>query len=178
MKSRGTLFAALVASLVLLLAACSSGTGASVAPSAPAATPSPVESMAPASEAPTEEPSESASAEAEVELKVVDGGADLGQYLVGENDLTLYIFTNDTEGDGKSVCNGDCATAWPPLLADSADAVELDDGVTGEVTIITRDDGDSQVAYNGMPLYYFQGDTAAGQTNGQGLNDVWFVAEP
>jgi predicted lipoprotein with Yx(FWY)xxD motif len=177
MNSRGTLFAALIASLVLLLAACASGTGASVSPSAPAVTPEPA-SEAPASEAPTEEPSESASAEAEVELKVVDGGADLGQYLVGENDLTLYIFTNDTAGDGKSVCNGDCATAWPPLLADSAEAVGLEDGVTGDVTIITRDDGDSQVAYNGMPLYYFQGDTAAGQTNGQGLNDVWFVAEP
>lgn len=177
MKSRGTLFAALIASLVLLLAACTSGTAATASPSA-AATPEPSVSEAPASEAPTEEPSASASAEAEVELKVVDGGADLGQYLVGEDDLTLYIFTNDTEGAGTSVCNGDCATAWPPLLADSADAVGLEDGVTGEVTIITRDDGDSQVAYNGMPLYYFQGDTAAGQTNGQGLNNVWFVAEP
>jgi predicted lipoprotein with Yx(FWY)xxD motif len=117
-------------------------------------------------------------AEAEVELKVVDGGADLGEYLVGEDDLTLYIFTNDTKDAGTSVCNGDCATAWPPLLADAVEDVGLEDGVTGTVTIISRDDGTSQVAYDGMPLYYFQGDTAAGQTNGQGLNDVWFVAEP
>lgn len=177
MTTRGFFAAAWLLALVAVLAACTSGGGAS-SPSA-VATPSP----SAASAEPSMEPSESASAEpsmaeAEVELKVVDGGADLGEYLVGEDDLTLYIFTNDTKDAGTSVCNGDCATAWPPLLADAVEDVGLEDGVTGTVTIITRDDGTSQVAYNGMPLYYFQGDTAAGQTNGQGLNDVWFVAEP
>jgi len=182
MRSRGPIVAAWLLPLILILAACTSGGGATASPSA-VATASPSASAEPSMDDASMEPSESASAEpsmdeAEVELKVVDGGADLGQYLVGEDDLALYIFTNDTKDSGKSVCNGDCATAWPPLMAAAADAVGLEDGVTGTVTIITRDDGSSQVAYNGMPLYYFQGDSAAGQTNGQGLNGVWFVAEP
>lgn len=181
MTTRGFFAAAWLLALVVMLAACTTGGGAS-SPS-PVATASPSAASAEPSMEPSMEPSESASAEpsmaeAEVELKVVDGGADLGEYLVGEDDLTLYIFTNDTKDAGTSVCNGDCATAWPPLLADAVEDVGLEDGVTGTVTIVTRDDGTSQVAYNGMPLYYFQGDTAAGQTNGQGLNDVWFVAEP
>lgn len=174
MTLRGQIVAALLLSLILVTAACTSG-GATPSP----ATPSPAATPSPSAE-PSEEPSEepSPSAEAEVTLNVVDGGADLGMYLTGEDDLTLYVFTRDTKDAGTSVCNDDCATAWPPLLADSPDAVAKGDGVTGTVTIITRDDGESQVAYNGMPLYYFQNDTAAGQTNGQGLNDVWFVAEP
>jgi predicted lipoprotein with Yx(FWY)xxD motif len=38
-----------------------------------------------------------------------------------------------------------------------------------------RDDGSQQATYNGWPLYYFGADTAAGDTNGQGVNDVWFA---
>jgi predicted lipoprotein with Yx(FWY)xxD motif len=176
MTHRKAIVAAGLLPLLLVLAACTTG-GAASTPSA--AAPSVATSPSAASVEPSasaEEPS--ASAAAEVELKVVDGGADLGMYLVGENDLTLYTFTNDTKDSGKSTCNGDCATAWPPLMAESEAAVAKGDGVTGTITIITRDDGGKQVAYNGMPLYYFQGDTAAGQTNGQGLNDKWFVAAP
>lgn len=175
MTIRGQIAAALLLPLILVLVACTSGGGATPSPAAPSPAATPSASAEPSME-PSEEPSPSA--EAEVTLNVVDGGADLGMYLTGEDDLTLYVFTRDTKDAGTSVCNDDCATAWPPLLADSPDAVATGDGVTGTITIITRDDGESQVAYNGMPLYYFQNDTAAGQTNGQGLNDVWFVAEP
>ena len=41
---------------------------------------------------------------------------------------------------------------------------------------ITRDDGSTQVTYDGWPLYYFKNDAAAGDTKGQGLGEVWFVA--
>ena len=38
-----------------------------------------------------------------------------------------------------------------------------------------RDDGTMQVSVNGLPLYTFGGDTAPGDTNGQGVGDVWYV---
>jgi predicted lipoprotein with Yx(FWY)xxD motif len=50
--------------------------------------------------------------------------------------------------------------------------------VTGEIGTITRDDGSTQVTYNGAPLYYFAGDEAAGDSNGDGLNGVWHIAAP
>src|SRR6187551_3141243 len=67
--------------------------------------------------------------------------------LVGDKDMTLYTFDKDTAG--KSVCNGQCATNWPPVMA--ADGVTL----SGDYSTITRDDGKKQVAYKGKPLYYW-----------------------
>ena len=55
--------------------------------------------------------------------------------------------------------------------------VAAGDGVTGVLGLITATDGSTQVTYDGRPLYYFQGDTEAGQTNGQALNDIWWVAD-
>ena len=100
------------------------------------------------------------------------GDTSLGKVVVDGKGMTLYIFTPDK--GGKSVCNGDCAKAWPPLAA--AGAPTLGTGLDAEdFTAITRDDGSSQVAFYGMPLYYFAGDKAAGDVNGQGLKDVWYV---
>jgi hypothetical protein len=47
---------------------------------------------------------------------------------------------------------------------------------TGAFATITRSDGTIQVTYNHMPLYYNSGDSAAGNTTGQGLSGTWFVA--
>ena len=98
---------------------------------------------------------------------------DLGAFLTDADGMTLYIFTKDTAGSGKSVCNDDCAANWPPFFVEGA---TLPAGVTGELTTITRDDGSSQLAFNGMPLYLWVGDTEPGQTTGEGVGDVWFVA--
>ncbi|ANH68779.1 hypothetical protein [Mitsuaria sp. 7] len=95
-----------------------------------------------------------------------------GDALVGPNDMTLYTFDKDTAGNGKSVCNGGCATNWPPLMA------RADDKVSGDWSIITRDDGSKQWAYKGKPLYFWAKDAKPGERNGDGINQVWHTAKP
>jgi predicted lipoprotein with Yx(FWY)xxD motif len=97
---------------------------------------------------------------------------ELGRFLTDNEGMTLYIFTKDEPG--KSNCEGDCLANWPPFYAENIDS--LPEGFEGELTEITATDGSQQLAYNGMPLYYWVGDTAPGDTTGQGVGDVWFVA--
>lgn len=98
---------------------------------------------------------------------------DVGDALVDAEGLTLYMFDNDTQGEAASTCTGGCLDNWPALTVEGE--AMAGDGVTAELTTFERDDGDTQVAANGWPLYYFAGDSAAGDTNGQGVGDVWFV---
>ena len=107
----------------------------------------------------------------------VGSNSELGDILVaGENGLTLYIFTPDEPG--VSNCNGGCAVAWPPLTVPDGETPTLGAGVSGEVSLITRDDGTQQVALNGQALYFYQDDSVAGEANGQAVNDVWWVLDP
>ena len=106
-------------------------------------------------------------------VTVADGGS-LGSFLVGENGNSLYIFTPDEPG--VSNCSGQCADFWPPLTVESGATPSMGPGVTGAMALISRDDGSQQVTYNDQPLYFFANDSAPGDTNGQGVNDVWFVA--
>jgi predicted lipoprotein with Yx(FWY)xxD motif len=100
------------------------------------------------------------------------GDSALGEILVGEDGLTLYGFTNDT--DGTSTCTGTCAEAWPPVLVspDWGVGPGLDSGV---FSTIRRDDGSEQLVAGKWPLYYYSGDSAAGDLNGQGSGEVWYV---
>lgn len=102
--------------------------------------------------------------------------SDLGTFLTGKDGLTLYYFTKDT-APGVSVCEGDCATAWPPLTVAPGSWPAAGEGVTGVVGVAARDDGSWQVTHDGRPLYYWQDDKAAGDTTGQGVGDVWYVAD-
>src|SRR5690606_22886950 len=94
-----------------------------------------------------------------------------GEALVNAKGMTLYTFDQDTEG--KSACNGQCATNWPPLIAPaSAKASE-------NWTIVKRDDGSQQWAYKGKPLYGWNKDSKPGDANGDGLlQGAWHVAKP
>ncbi len=76
-----------------------------------------------------------------------------------------------------SVCEGDCLAAWPPVTVPPGNTVAAGEGVTGVLGLITGTDGSTQVTYDGRPLYYWQGDTEAGQTSGHGVNDIWWVAD-
>ncbi len=109
-------------------------------------------------------------------LGIAVAETDAGPSLVGPDGMTLYIFTQDT--DGTSTCTGDCAAAWPPLTVEAGAEIEGGDGVTGELAIIERDDGTSQVTYDGMPLYFYADDAEPGDATGEGVGGVWFIASP
>ena len=95
-----------------------------------------------------------------------------GGMLTGANGMTLYTFDKDVAGSGKSVCNGPCATNWPPLFAADSDAA------TGDYAIVVRDDGKKQWAFKGKPLYFWVKDQKPGDTSGNGVNQVWRTATP
>ena len=109
----------------------------------------------------------------------------IGRVLVaGENNRTLYTFANDRVG--VSNCEGNCASLWPPLMADANQQAGLDElranssvGSVGRgLGVIARTDTQLQWTLNGMPLYFYSGDAAAGETNGENIDGVWFVARP
>lgn len=152
--------------LALVLAACGSDDGTSSTTTggdtgttgAPTATTSP------------DEGSETTTAAEMSGIHATD--TDLGSILVDTDGFTLYVFTNDT--DGTSTCNDACADLWPPIPADTAIGSDLDSAMFGTTT---RADGSEQLTVNGMPLYLYTPDTQPGDTNGQGLNGVWFVVD-
>jgi predicted lipoprotein with Yx(FWY)xxD motif len=165
-------FAVLVVA-VLALAACAGseeagGSGDTTSEAAPVASePAPAESE-PATVA--SETSEAAGAEAEA---ISVESSDLGDILVDGEGKTLYVFDNDT--DENSTCYDDCQANWPPLTEE----VEAGEGVDASLLSTSeREDGSAQVTYAGRPLYYFAADQAPGDTNGQGVGDVWWVVGP
>ncbi len=103
------------------------------------------------------------------------GDSDLGEILVDAEGKTLYLFENDTEGE--STCSRQCAVTWPALTVDGEPTAGegVDEAMLGTTE---GDGGETQVTYNDQPLYYFSGDEAAGDTNGQGINDVLYVVSP
>lgn len=106
-------------------------------------------------------------------LQVVEK-AGVGKYIADAEGKALYWFKMDTPN--KSACAGACVENWPLYHRDKVIAPE---GVPDDdFGTITRDDGKLQTTFRSYPLYYFAGDDKAGDTNGQGLKDVWFVIDP
>ena len=114
--------------------------------------------------------------------QTVDGASDEVAYdsasemLVGGTNssrpgLTLYVFDSDL-GTSGSTCNDGCATTWPPVVVDDAEV----NNIPG-LSLIDRDDGSSQAAFKGRPLYFYANDTAAGDTNGQAVNGAWWQVD-
>jgi predicted lipoprotein with Yx(FWY)xxD motif len=108
-----------------------------------------------------------------VQLKVAQ--SNLGMILTDASGRTLYAFMKDT-GDKSACTDAKCVATWPALTVPSGQQASAGDGATAEwIHSITRDDGSTQVSYGGHPLYYFSGDKAAGDTNGEGLLGQWFA---
>lgn len=107
-------------------------------------------------------------------IEVGTAATDLGTVLVDGEGRTLYVFDDDSEGE--SSCYGGCAESWPPLTGGEASASgDVDPALLGTTE---RDDGSIQVTYAGAPLYRYAADTAPGDTEGQGVGDVWWVVDP
>lgn len=103
----------------------------------------------------------------------VMNSASIGNYLVNASGFTLYYNKNDVQNAGTSVCNGGCASAWPPFYVSTV--VVPSSLSSNSFGTMTRNDGTKQLTYDGYPLYRFAGDTSSGQTNGQGLDNVWYA---
>ena len=98
----------------------------------------------------------------------------VGSYLADAKGMTLYWFKKDSPG--KSACAGPCVEKWPLYYRETVAAGE---GTKAEdFGTITREDGKKQTTFRGYPLYYWGGDKAPGDTNGQGVNNVWYVIDP
>ena len=96
----------------------------------------------------------------------------LGSIVADSKGMTLYLFKKDN--GSTSVCYGQCAAAWTPLLLNG----KLRAGAGLKTSLLgttQRTDGSTQVTYAGHPLYYFAKDTKAGDTNGQGFLGIWYV---
>ena len=91
--------------------------------------------------------------------------------LVNGSGMTLYTFDKDVGGSGKSVCNGPCATNWPPLMASG-------NAPSAAWQVVTRDDGAKQWAYQGKPLYTWIKDAKPGDRTGDGVANAWRLAKP
>jgi predicted lipoprotein with Yx(FWY)xxD motif len=163
MKLRAILAAPIaVVAAGVLLSACGVAGSAQISPAAAA---SAVSAAA--------QPTATAAKESAPAAQVAQVGA-FGSILVGADGRTLYAFTKDV--DGRSTCVDACAAAWP--------AVTVTDGFTPPtgvdpalVSTVDRPDGSKQLKVGKWPLYYYAGDGAKGETNGQGVGGVWFVVK-
>lgn len=95
-----------------------------------------------------------------------------GKVFTDAQGMSFYTFAQDKVGSSTSACTGACASYWPPVAAPA--------GFTpsGNWNEITRADGTKQLTWKGWPLYTYKGDSAAGQTNGDGYKGLWALAKP
>ena len=148
----------LAVSAVVLVSACGSGGGTNGSGSSPSSSAS------------------SSSAPSGAALSV--RSTSIGDVLADAKGATIYTFANDT--GTTSTCTGECAADWPPVPAPDPLPTSLA-GVTATLGTTTRDDGSTQLTVDGHPVYRFEGDSAPGQTNGQGLTlngGLWIAVAP
>jgi len=99
----------------------------------------------------------------------------LGKVLVDAKGRALYLFEADK--GSMSACDGACATVWPPLTT-TGEPTAGPGLATSKLGTTKRSDGATEVTYNGHPLYTYAGDSAPGETSGQGLDDFgaeWYT---
>ena len=100
--------------------------------------------------------------------------AGIGKYFTDTEGKTLYWFKKDSSG--KSACSGACLEKWPIYYRETVAAPK---GIkAADFGTITREDGKKQTTFRGYPIYYWSSDKKAGETNGQGFNNVWSVINP
>lgn len=106
-----------------------------------------------------------------IKLATKDG---IGSYLTDAEGKTLYWFKRDMPG--QSNCTGPCVEKWPIYYREAL--VPAEGTTAADFSTLQRADGKAQTTFRGYPLYYWSNDAKAGDTNGHGINDVWFVIDP
>ena len=109
----------------------------------------------------------------DVSVKLISN-ATHGDILTDRDGNALYFFSKDTKD--TSQCADTCLDSWPVFYNENitvGKGLDVDD-----FSSITRTDGSPQATYKGWPLYYFSNDNTAGDTKGDGVGNVWFVAKP
>ncbi len=96
-----------------------------------------------------------------------------GAILVDGKGRTLYLRTDDMPR--VSTCYAACAQTWPPAVPYGRKPGALPGVDPTKLGHVVRSDGVLQLTYNNWPLYYYSGDTAPGQTNGQTSGGIWHV---
>jgi predicted lipoprotein with Yx(FWY)xxD motif len=150
--------------VAITVAACSSGGSSS--------------STAPATGAPAASSSTAAAGSSSGGTEITTASSGGMTFLTDGSGKAVYLWMKDT-GDA-SQCSGACAGAWPPVTA-SGTVTAAGSAVASDLGTITRSDGTKQVTYDGHPLYYFAGDSGAGQANGQGSDGFgakWWLVSP
>jgi predicted lipoprotein with Yx(FWY)xxD motif len=157
-----------LAAAALLAAACSSGTGSSAGSSGAGGTPATSGSPAAAS----------GNAAAAGSTVIATASSSAGPVLINGSGHAVYRWAKDPKD--MSACTGACASAWPPVQA-SGTVTAAGSAKSSDLGTITRSDGTKQVTYDGHPLYYFAGDSGAGQASGQGSDSFgakWWLVAP
>src|SRR5258708_26953058 len=154
--SKHTFFIAIGLVLVMVVSACGSTTSTGSTSSTPTATPT------------TASTSTVQTAQATVNGKALT-------ILTDTQGKTLYYFTPDTAA--KVACTAACAQTWPPLLYTGSSTPTSSTSLPGTLSTLSDTNG-TQVEYGGYLLYTYSGDTASGQTNGEGLFGKWYVSTP
>ncbi len=163
--------ALVVATLVVLLAACGSSTsGPSTAQNT---TPTTSGSGGKYGNGGTTPTASSSGSLIKTATALVNGTSET--ILTNAQGLTIYYRTSD--GPPSTVCGGGCAAAWPPLVVSGSGAPTSAASLPGKLTIVADANG-NQVAYNGHPLYTYSGDAGPGQRNGEGVGGIWHVVTP
>jgi predicted lipoprotein with Yx(FWY)xxD motif len=146
-------------------------------PTSPGVMSPPGAPTSPASPGPQSSPPEATTSASPGAAEVRAKDVSIGKILVDGKDMTLYLFEKDK--GGKPTCTGECAKAWPPLVATGN--VTAGPGVNASwLTTTDRPDGTKQVTYHGWPLYHYVKDTKPGDMTGQGVTQFgapWYVVD-
>jgi predicted lipoprotein with Yx(FWY)xxD motif len=100
----------------------------------------------------------------------------LGKVIVAADGMTLYSFKPDSAG--TPTCTGGCAGNWPAYFVPDGTELTAGPGLDASLlSVVAHPDGGTMLKYGDWPLYYFAGDQAPGDVNGQDVNDVWYAID-
>ena len=154
----------------LLAAACSSGTSGTSSSSGTTGSGGTAATGSPAAQA--------SGGTAAGSLIIATASSSAGPVLINGSGHAVYVWAKDAKD--MSACTGACASAWPPVPA-TGTVTAAGGAKSSDLGTITRSDGTKQVTYDGHPLYYFAGDSGAGQANGQASDNFgakWWLVTP